>query len=81
MTRLFQPTIHLAKDAPETSLLGKRLSVRVGEDSAPHYLRRYPFESTVFERAHCISDIPTAFSLIATTECQWEIPTCAILVF
>ena len=39
VTRLFQPTIHLARNAPDKTLLGKRLSVRVGEDSAPHYLR------------------------------------------
>ena len=67
-TRLYQPTIHLAKDAPETSLLGKRLSVRVGEDSAPHYLRRLLFESAVFERAHYTTGLPTAFSLDAPTD-------------
>jgi len=44
------------------TLLGKRLSMRVGEDSAPHYLRKLAFESAVFERAHEIPGPPTAFS-------------------
>ncbi|GIS50421.1 MAG: hypothetical protein Ct9H90mP24_7130 [Methanobacteriota archaeon] len=53
------------------TLLGKRLSMRVGEDSAPHYLRRLLFESAVFERAHEILGPPTAFSPDTLADCQW----------
>ena len=70
--RLFQPTIHCGRNAPDMTLLGKRLSMRVGEDSAPHYLRRQHFESAVFERAHENLGPPTAFSLDTLAHCQWS---------